>query len=90
MAAAQQARTADYRGSGADPRSKFIVQRQMEGQYDSRLRSPDAALSEADARIPEGVLNAGKSGAAAAAGAARALPSMYESRSVIPGLDDSE
>lgn len=94
VAAAQQARTADYRGSGADPRSKFIIQRQMEGQYDSRLRSPDAALAEAEARIPEGVLDAGRNGGAAGAALAAArrppLPSMYESRTVIPGLDDSE
>ncbi|GFR40254.1 hypothetical protein Agub_g826 [Astrephomene gubernaculifera] len=109
--------------------NKFIIQRQLEGEYDARTaayyaRAPEMQMQEVEAQLqglPAGMLQGAGGGAAAGAAEAdelvgssvaerrssrgrggpqsrrgraaaqrRAVLSMYESTSRMPGLDDSE
>ncbi|KAG2438228.1 hypothetical protein HYH02_010929 [Chlamydomonas schloesseri] len=101
--------------TAAANRNKFIVQRQLEGEYDNRLpsyysRAPEMQMADVNDRVgslPDGMLGAATVGsttaerrlpAGTAAVGSRAprrvgganVPSMYETQSRIPGLDDSE
>ncbi|GLI63616.1 hypothetical protein VaNZ11_006629 [Volvox africanus] len=114
-----------YTEEAGGRRNKFIIQRQLEGDYDSRTpayhsRAPEMQMEEVEARMsamPAGMVGGGGGAAAGemtAAGvgpsvaerqvglssmqwrsqrrraATPSVPSMYESSSRIPGLDDTE
>ncbi|EFJ44570.1 hypothetical protein VOLCADRAFT_106352 [Volvox carteri f. nagariensis] len=113
---------------GGHRNNKFIIQRQLEGEYDTRTsayysRAPEMQMDAVEAQmsgLPAGMVGGGGGAAAAVPpglgptvaerqsgmsslqwrsqqqqlrrqrGAAAAVPSMYESSSRIPGLEDSE
>lgn len=104
----------DAASTAAAGRKKFIVQRQLEGEYDNRLpsyysRAPEMQMAEVNDRVgslPDGMLGATVGSTTAerrlpagtAAVGSRAprrmaganVPSMYETQSRIPGLEDSD
>ncbi|KAG2437492.1 hypothetical protein HXX76_006141 [Chlamydomonas incerta] len=110
--------TAAAAGAAAG-RNKFIIQRQLEGEYDNRMaayysRAPEMQMAEVNDRVgslPDGMMGAPGSGSGATVGSTTAerrlpagtaavgargprrtagahVPSMYETQSRIPGLDD--
>ncbi|KXZ49660.1 hypothetical protein GPECTOR_20g517 [Gonium pectorale] len=119
-AAAAHQRTSPYAdelADGSSRRNKFIIQRQLEGEYETRTaayyaRAPEMQMQEVEAAVdglPAGMVGGGGRGEGALGvgstvaerraglapgsrgrGAPRVVPSMYESTSRMPGLDDSE